>query len=1392
MRNQKALISFATGWGPKHGGINSFNYDFLRGFAAAYVDIKIICIAKLATDREIEEAARVGVDLRKLPYNNSEEVLDETIAPTLSTTILQDISGYEIICIGHDIFSGGLSNAFAKLIGAKSAVIHHMSYDSYKGYESGISTHANEKTKKQKSIFSQADFRIAVGPMLRDELRDWFGPDQCGMLIPGLPEIEPTYAPSKWTVIFFGRLSPETNKIKQTKLGVAAVAQCERDSREDAGLAKKLKDGSRIKLFGVETSGEDELREYIEEAAGSVIDIHALPYTEERTELFDALCRSSVAMMPSWHEGFGLVGWEAIAAGVPIILGRDSGLYKFLNEEFHGLATGCITTVDIRGSKNEPYFQQEDLAQVVAALKNLASDEDGARKRALSLKKLLSEYTPKRCAEDFSSFVGWKPLIESDSPIPPSTRQIQSAPNIDKFIRSPISTWDAKKGYSYSQLLRAEEEFVPFDEARENDVLDLMTWANECPYPLAIRLYTGSGGSGKTRLLLEACQRLGVDSTWTVGFLSPEMKSNELQRRIASEIAPGSKWLIGIDYAETRRDQLATVVEAAKKLTSPSIRLVLLARDAGEWWERLPTDYPQCEQIFGGNATGVPKALSPLHSDPSQRLAAYKTALIAYAKRLNIKNIDGHLKTPPDLRLEHFDRPLFLQMAALLALHGEHADSANGLTEAILRHELRYWKALALAEGIDDGDRIISVVMVLSTLAGGLATEREAWDSLNRSGLLLPAKSDFTKLFRALCPLYPGRQGLQPLRPDLLGEALVASALSSNHSDTMLDSALNSGISSQKREHALVVLTRSVRLRPGTQVIFQESLCRNFRTIWRDIIKAGQEVGQPLVSISCMAYRTISPAARIQIAGPVGKELRGSSVAWDSLALLAADSEVEKIQHKLDRLSGTARENARVQYGHALSNRSLAYHYSGNDTAALLDSQQAASLFRRAKDRSKSDLSNYCWSLNSTSNRHGNLGNYQKAFLDASEALEHAKILKEHSSKDFSTLYSSILTNLSAIQADLGQYADALLSAQTSVEIYKSIEQNSQIVHDKATHARMLGNLSLRYDDSGDLENCLHCAIESSDILSEISPLYPDRYTSDYATSLINLGATYYSLSDYEKHSMLTTQAVEILKPIAEKRPERFASVFAISLMNLSECQALQGQYEDGCQSAEKATSIYRTLEIEYKLNIHLEHAAAAITLAKRYADKGDFLAAVTSCKVAEEKLLEEKIRQPGGNPLDEIRQAFLSCLCNWLADQNVDIDGLKARELSRRDRVAPSMQLEIQVSVLFVSACVIAKTSRILAAEGFEDVLKFISTKTAPIGVNLAIFEAISSIFIASIEFDSESKIQKGRRAWSALSKYYPQSIPAWVNCTLEKIRFNENSAPLNLITLPLDTSEK
>src|SRR5260221_901764 len=129
-----------------------------------------------------------------------------------------------------------------------------------------------------------------------------------------------------------------------------------------------------------------------------------------------------------------------------------------------------------------------------------------------------------------------------------------------------------------SQLLRAEELCVHFHSVREPLLDDVTAWASKQDIgPLGLQLMVGAGGSGKTRLMLEACKRLAT-AGWQAGFLR---KQGDLDR--LARLGAASKLLVVVDYAETRRPEVTALVKMAMRGRSAHpIRIVLLARAAGE------------------------------------------------------------------------------------------------------------------------------------------------------------------------------------------------------------------------------------------------------------------------------------------------------------------------------------------------------------------------------------------------------------------------------------------------------------------------------------------------------------------------------------------------------------------------------------------------------------------------------------------------------------------------------------------------------------------------------------------------------------------------------------------------------------------------------------------
>jgi len=198
----------------------------------------------------------------------------------------------ETVWLGHDRFTGAIALATAKKIGGKSALIHHMSYAHYEAFAEN-SASARSKESEQRVLFSNADFVLAVGPLLRDALRDLVD-KKVSMLVPGLPDIQPRDEPKVFRAFLSGRLSA---KIKQASLGIAAFGSAIHQCTENLGLPSALNRVNEPRLIlrgvdfentndGIDNEAEQEIKTFVEGYAKGAVNVQALPFTTDRSELF--------------------------------------------------------------------------------------------------------------------------------------------------------------------------------------------------------------------------------------------------------------------------------------------------------------------------------------------------------------------------------------------------------------------------------------------------------------------------------------------------------------------------------------------------------------------------------------------------------------------------------------------------------------------------------------------------------------------------------------------------------------------------------------------------------------------------------------------------------------------------------------------------------------------------------------------------------------------------------------------------------------------------------------------------------------------------------------------------------------------------------------------------
>ena len=256
------------------------------------------------------------------------------------------------------------------------------------------------------------------------------------------------------------------------------------------------------------------------------------------------------------------------------------------------------------------------------------------------------------------------------------------------------------------------------------------------------RLIQGPGGLGKTRLMVEVCADLR-EQGWDAGFVeAPPGDAGNLHRQaIEGLIDDGrsSGLLLVLDYAERRQGEASRYADRMKKAAQNNpgrpLRLVLLARVAGEWWDRILEETPILEAVF---ARGVEElAAMPELAGRQRLLTEAIEGFRAATHRIQEEDpgeftdwdLDEQRQPGSDrlaeLSADAFARPLMIQIAALLHLQGEtpYTSSIAALLGAMLGVERNYWKA-ALGEALTEPRHTaIKRGAMQTTLSGGVSRE---------------------------------------------------------------------------------------------------------------------------------------------------------------------------------------------------------------------------------------------------------------------------------------------------------------------------------------------------------------------------------------------------------------------------------------------------------------------------------------------------------------------------------------------------------------------------------------------------------------------------------------------------------------------------------------------
>ncbi|WP_433465941.1 hypothetical protein [Spirillospora sp. CA-128828] len=269
--------------------------------------------------------------------------------------------------------------------------------------------------------------------------------------------------------------------------------------------------------------------------------------------------------------------------------------------------------------------------------------------------------------------------------------------------QAAVAEWEARRralvttrelvasDQSVAGLLRPERAVVEFI-GREDELARLRAWcASEVVCP--VWLVTGRGGVGKTRLGLRLAESLPFDQ-WECQTVKPggEVAAVKAAGRV------GQRVLLLVDYAETRPELAAMLAEVAAREAmgdARGLRVLLLARQAGEWWTVLDTESDATRALAA--RTPVLELTAAL-DDQRDDVQVIEEALPFYAAARGRPVPQVRFTVDSAVRLP----VLVLHAAALVAVlddeqgsRGGRAAADLGVLDRLLGHERRLWDKTA-------------------------------------------------------------------------------------------------------------------------------------------------------------------------------------------------------------------------------------------------------------------------------------------------------------------------------------------------------------------------------------------------------------------------------------------------------------------------------------------------------------------------------------------------------------------------------------------------------------------------------------------------------------------------------------------------------------------------
>ena len=317
--NKVQVTILASEWGSSKGGLSTINRE-LAIQLAKFPEVQITYFLPKCSQEDRKVALSHGIKILEAKRLPGYEELEKLSFPPTHLEI--------DVIVGHGVKLGHQAQVIRNSHKCKWIQVIHTDPEElgmFKSYGNPISR-GEEKHNVEVELCEMANFVVAVGPKLAEAFRKYLRFCQKHQdvfdLTPGIFEefVSVQHVPEDGkycSVLVFGRGDAEDFTLKGFDIAAKAVGALPETS---------------LMFVGAPDGKHEDISKRLLEFGLPEKHLKVRGYVKTREALKRLFHEVDIVLMPSRTEGFGLTGLEALSAGLPVIVSKNSGFGEALSD----------------------------------------------------------------------------------------------------------------------------------------------------------------------------------------------------------------------------------------------------------------------------------------------------------------------------------------------------------------------------------------------------------------------------------------------------------------------------------------------------------------------------------------------------------------------------------------------------------------------------------------------------------------------------------------------------------------------------------------------------------------------------------------------------------------------------------------------------------------------------------------------------------------------------------------------------------------------------------------------------------------------------------------------------------------------------------------------------